>query len=258
MGAYDSYKGVGAPPIVLPMDALRADDDEQRFRLGQLVYDIEGNAYRYIKAAEALTKGRLVTATALAAWDSTIVTDGAITANTTKTIHIDTTTSAMTKNQYAGYYIRQGEAASKGRSFRIKAHDAIAASGEGDIFMEDTIDEAIADGVALLLFHPYLMELTDAATETVRGVCFSPITSGQFGFVQVGGFVQHVFVEGSTGNPTVVNEPIVPIASPAGSGQGRDGTTEADIVEMGLSTLMALDASATDDSFVPAYFLGIV
>jgi len=257
--AYDSYKGIGAPPIVLPMDALQADDATQRFRVGGLVYDIEGNAYRYVKAAEALAKGELVTHTALATWDSTIVTDGAISlADLTKTLHIDTLTTALTKNEVAGYSICQAVAASKGRLFRIKAHDAMAASGEGDLFLEDVIDEVIADGSALSIFHPSVVELTDADTEVIRGVAFKVISSDQFGFVQVGGFVQDVLCDGSNGAAVVLNEPIVPYSTDPGQGQGMAGNTEADIMEAAASPLIALRASTTDAGFVPAYFIKTV
>jgi hypothetical protein len=255
MGVLDSYKGIGAPPIVLPMDALAANDANQRFRLGQKVQDINGNEFRYIKAAEALAQGELVTATVLAAWDSGIAVDGAVAvADLTKTIHIDTITTAMTKNQYAGYYICQAPAAGKGRLFKIKSHEAMAASGEGDLIMEDTINEAFANDVALLIFNPFVVELTDAGTEFIQGVAIGTITSAYYGFVQVGGTCQAVLCDGSNGAAVVLNEPIVPYGTDPGQGQGMAGSTEADIMEAAMSPLVALEASAADAGFVPAYF----
>jgi hypothetical protein len=238
------------------MDALFADTDTQQYRMGQKVYDIEGNAFRYAKFNEAVVVGDLLTHVADAAWDSGIVTDGAITtAAATNVMHIDTITTEMTQNQYAGYYVSQGIAASKGRFFRIAYHDAMAASGEGDLFLEDIIDEAFGDGAALYIFHPYLMEETDAGTETIRGVAHVAHTSGYFGFYQCGGFVQRVLCDGSNGAAVVLNEPIVPYASDAGQGQGMAGSAEADIMEAANSPLIALRASSTDAGYVPAMFV---
>lgn len=256
MGTHDSYKGIGAPPIVLPMDALVANDASQRFRLGQKVQDINGNEFRYIKATEALAKGELVTATAIAAWDSTIVVDGAVAvADLTKVLHVDTMTSAMTKNQYAGYYVKQAIGAGLGRSFKISHHEAQSAAGdEVDIFLEDTIDEAFGDGAVLSIFNPFVMELTDAGTELIMGVSIGAIAAASHGFVQVGGFVQAVLCDGSNGAAVVIHEPIVPYSTDPGQGQGMAGSAEADIMELAASPLIALEASATDAGYVPAYF----
>lgn len=256
MGAYDSYKSIGAPPIVLPIDALAADDATQRFRLGQKVQDIQGNEFRYVKATEALAAGELVTATAIAAWDTTIVVDGAIAlADLTKVLHVDTLATDMTKNEYAGYYVKQAIAAGKGRLFKINSHAAQTAAGdELDIFLEDTIDEVIGDGAVLSIFNPFVMELTDAGTELIMGVAHKVISSGQFGFVQVGGLVQAVLCDGSNGAAVVIHEPIVPYATDPGQGQGMAGSAEADIMELAASPLIALEASTTDAGFVPAYF----
>jgi len=248
-------QGTGYPQL-LPESGIFCDHATAKYSLGMLAIDIYGNEYRYVRANEAIAVGELVTAVALAAWDSGIVTDGAVVAGDTK-IHVDTITTAKAANFYAGYWIRQGEAAGKGRLHRIESHDAMAASGEVDLILSKSTPalEAIADGVALQIFNPYNMELTDAATEVIRGVGIGTITSGQYGFVQVGGLHPGVLCDGSNGNPTVVNEPIVPYASDPGQGQGRDGSAEADIVEMGLSPLVALDASTTDAGYVPAQFV---
>lgn len=255
MGVNDSYKGIGAPPIVLPIDALVANDASQRFRLGQKVQDINGNEFRYIKATEAIARGELVTATALAAWDSTIVVDGAIAvADLTKTLHVDTLTSAMTKNQYAGYYVKQAAAANKGRMFKIASHEAAAASGEVDIILEDTIDEVIGDGAVLSIFNPFVMELTDASTELIMGVGIGAIDAASFGFVQVGGMCQAVLCDGNNGAAVVINEPIVPYATDPGQGQGMAGSAETDVMEVACSPLIAMEASTVDAAFVPAYF----
>lgn len=246
------YKPQAFFPVV-PEGGLFGTSTSARTRLGIKIWDIKGNAYRYVKANEAIAAGELVQAVAEAAWDTTVVTDGAVAAGDTK-IHIDTNTSAFTANQYAGYFIGQASAAAKGALYEIKGHNSVAASDEVDIILVNAVDEAISDGVALRIFNPYLMELTDGATERVDGVAIGAIASASYGWIQVGGIVPAVKVTGSSGNPTVVDEPIVPYASTAGTGQGRDGSGEADIVEMGLSPLIALRASAVDASYVPAKF----
>jgi hypothetical protein len=102
------------------------------------------------------------------------------------------------------------------------------------------------------------MELTDAGTEPIMGVAIGAITAASFGFVQVGGFVQAVLCDGSNGAAVVIHEPIVPYATDPGQGQGMAGSAEADIMELACSPLIALEASATDAGFVPAYFVRTV
>lgn len=243
-------------PQLVPESGLFSNSATARYDLGMLALDKLGNVYRYVKASEAVAFGELVTHVALAAWDSGIVTDGAVTAGDTK-IHIDTITTAMTANQYAGYFVRQGEAAAKGIMHRIKSHAAMAASGEGDLILAHPALEAFADGAALSIFNPFLVELTDAGTETICGVGIGDITANYFGFVQVGGIHPGVLCDGSNGAGVVLNEPIVPYGTDPGQGQGMAGNTEADIMEAANSPLIALDASTTDAGYVPAKFVRV-
>ena len=161
----------------------------------------------------------------------------------------------MDKNEYAGYYISQATAASKGRSYRIKHHDAMAVSGEGDLFMEDAVEEDFADDAALLIYNPFVVELTDAATEPIVGVATTGITADYYGFVQVHGYVPKVAVGHSTSAAIVLNEPLLPIAANPGSVQGFAGNTEADVIEAGILTrLFALQAvNANTTGFVGAW-----
>ena len=76
---------------VPPEGGLIRNDSVRKFELGTVISDTFGNSYRYVKAAEALAVGQCVTATVKAAWSATnpIIVDGAITANTTATLHVD-------------------------------------------------------------------------------------------------------------------------------------------------------------------------
>jgi hypothetical protein len=259
--AYRKPLASGAPAILPAQEGLYANSSVAQFTLGQKVTDIEGNTYRYVKAAEALARGQVVTATALAAWDTTIVIDGAVTAGDTL-MHVDTNTSVLTEDQYKGYWIGQAPAAGPlGALHKIHSHPAIAASSEMDVQLDPSTPaaEAIGDGVALLLFHPWLMELCDATTETIRGVVVNTIDSGYFGFIQTGGFVPSVLTGHSTSAAVVLNEPLTPLATPAGSVQGFAGNTEADVLEASASRLIALEAVAADTvCHLPAYFIGEV
>lgn len=247
-------KGTGYP-VLLPEDGLMANSTTRRYSPGMLAIDIQGNEYRYVKASEAIAVGELVTAVVPTAWDSGIVTDGAVAVGDTK-IHIDTITTAMTAGQYAGYYVCQAPAAGKGFLHRIKGHDAMAASGEGDLILDHAAMEIFTDGTALLIFAPWLVELTDAALEHIYGVGIGTITSGSWGFVQVSGTHPGVLCDGSNGAGVVAGEPITPYGTDPGQGQGVDAGTpaEADFNEY-LSPLVALEASTVDAGYVPARFI---
>ena len=113
----------------------------QRNDLGELRMTAKNGTYfgiyQYMEASEALSRGEILTEVPLdISWDSTIVVDGAVVA-ADEVVHIDTNTSALTVNQYKGYWISQAPAAGpKGGMIQIKSHPAIAASGEMDLTME--------------------------------------------------------------------------------------------------------------------------
>jgi len=236
---------------------LAANHAAPKMQLGSMVQDTFGNSYRYIKAAEALAYGQIVTNVVMAAWDATIVVDGAVAAADTK-IHVDTVTTAMTPNQYVDYYIGQTVATGKGRLVKIKGHPSMAASGEGDVYLYEAAGEIFSDNAVLLLYNPFLMELVDAVTEHIRGVAIGTITANYYGFVQVGGVAQAVLGQFSTGDPAVLDEPLVAYNTTPGSAEGRSGTLDADLYYLTNSPLIALEASAVDASYVPAVFTHLV
>jgi len=237
------YPASGFP--LISSGSLLVNEATQQMELGSLRMDEFGNLYRYIKANEALAIGQIVTSVPFAAWDTTIVIDGAVASGDT-TIHVDTNTSVITVNQFAGYYIKQATAASKGMALRIKSHPAIGASSEMDVVVEKASAEVISDGVALNIFNPYLMELVDADTEQILGVALGTITSAYYGWVQVAGFVEVVEVGHSTSAAIVLDEPLVPVAANPGAVQGMAGNAEADIMEAACSPLIALEAVAAN------------
>lgn len=254
-----TYGKATGPAILLPTGGLAGNTETAKYPLGQLFQDDRGNYFRYIKANEALTKGQAVTSVALGAWDSGIAVDGAVTSGDTY-IHIDTVTTSMTANQYAGYYVRQAAASGKGAMYRISGHNAIASSGEGDIYLEDAVEEAMANNAALEIYNPYLVEKIDATTEQIQGIAIEDITSGYHGFVQVGGVCQYVLVGHSTSAAIVLDEPLTPVGSGlAGSLMGMAGGDEADIMEAANSPLRALDAVAANTvGLIPAKFIMVV
>jgi len=237
-------------PIIPPINGLSGNHATRQQAYGLRIQDEVGNVFRYVKANEALTKGDVVTAIARAAWDSGIAVDGAITANTTNVLHIDTITTAMTKNQYAGYYVSQATAATKGAAFMIESHEAMAASGEGDLILTETMDEAFANDVALLIHNPWLVEKADATTEVIIGVAVHDITSGYFGWIQVGGYCAKVKCGSATSAAIVANEPMIPngtgTGKTEGAVEGMAGSAEGDIMEAAASPLIALRAVGAD------------
>lgn len=243
--------------VLVPAGGLFRDDATPYFDLGQIVHDGRGNRYQYVKANEALAFGQIVTPVALAVWDSTIVVDGAVVSGD-EYIHVDTPTSAITANQYEGYFVSQAGAAAKGMGYQIESHPAMAATtGEADIQLVGEAQEAFADGAALYIYNPYLMELIDGDTEVVKGVAIGTITAAQYGFVQIGGYFRSVKIGHTTSVAIVLNEPIMPVAAVPGSGQGIEGGDEVDIFATGASGLYALQAVAADTPcYVQAYSKG--
>lgn len=242
------------PPLVVGNTTTR------KFRLGTVVEDEAGNQYRYVKANEALAVGEVVTPVARAAWDSGILVDGAASSGDTK-IHVDTITTAVAADYYAGYWISQATASGLGKSYRIKSHGALAASGEADIFLEDALQEAFANNAPLFIYNPFLVEKIDATTEVACGVAIDTIASGSYGFVQTGGYCQAVKVGHSTSAAIVINEPLVPVGTGVeGAMQGFAAGTpnEAEILTGVCSRIFSLQAvNANTTGFVGARLVGL-
>jgi len=255
-----------------PEGGLSRNDTTQKMKLGTVVSDTLGNSYRYVKASEALFQGGLVTAVAKAAWPTAVLVDGEVTAaDATNKIHVDALAADHTVNQLAGYYLsiaasESTNTAATGRAYKIKWHDSYqySDSTEGDIYLEDNLGETWANDAPLLLYHPYLMENTDAGTEIIMGVGICTIDADSYGFVQVGGHCPAVYCGGTTSAAIVANEPIVPGATVAtdtiaGAGIGMAGSAEADIHEAALSPVIALQALAADTAgHVEAFIKGLV
>jgi len=246
-------------PALFPEGGLQRNDATARFQLGQIAMDVFGNFYRYIKANEALAVGQCVTAVAKAAWDTSIVVDGALAAAGVYTIHVDGIVTARAAGYYAGYYISQATAAGLGVGYRIKEHAAFVASSEVDVILDDITLETFADDAVLYIHNPYIMEKTDATTELIMGVAIGTITSGYFGWIQVGGHCRRVAAGHSTSAAIVLNEPLAPLASPEGAVQGQEGADEDDIFEASNSPLIALQAVAANTTgYIEAKFCRIV
>lgn len=247
-----------------PVGGLLRDDAVRAFELGTVISDTQGNSYRYVKASTALTVGMAVSTTPKAAWDTTIVMDGA-SAVGDLFLHVDTVATDMTRNQYRGYYLSQATAAGLGRGMKIKSHIAITAAGdEGDIYLETPCPEIVADGGVLLIYNPYLVVPIALGTGLIMGVAIGTITVNQYGFIQVGGHCPAVAVGGTTAAAIVIDEPLVAPATiatdqAAGSLQGIAGSTEADIMEGLASPLRSLQAvGANTAGFVEAFIHGLV
>ena len=201
--------------VTIPAGDITEVSTTAQYALGTTVEDNRGNAYRYIKAFEAISEGFLLRQTAAAAWDTTVVVDGAVTLGDAL-IHVDTNTTAFTSNQYAGYFIFQDDAAGLGRAMEISHHGAWSdAEDEGDIYLVDTAPEAISDGKVLYLWHPYILENCDEAADIVVAVAGWDIASGSYGFVQIGGFHRGVAI--LAGQDVEADEPICPSTTAARS-----------------------------------------
>lgn len=257
--AYGLNAKFTGPAMGVPRSVHSGGHGTGSFRLGAEIKDEHGRTFRYIKASEAITAGDILTGTAAAAWDTTIVTDGALTTSSGNVMHVDTITTAVAADYYKGGIVYQATAASKGYGYRIRNHEAFSASGEADVYLETDIAEAIADGASLYFYHPYWMELTDAATEVINAVAVEDIASGSYGFVQTSGVCDSVKAGHSTSAAIVLNEPLVPVAANPGAVQGfaAAGPTEAQILTGLCTNLYALEAvNANTTGFVRAFIKG--
>ena len=227
----------------------------QRHTLGELRMTAKNGMYygiyQYIKASEALSRGEILTEVPVTAWSfgNQIKTDGAVVA-AEETMTVDgngSATTVITVNQFKGYWISQAPAAGPlGGTIQIKSHPALAAgTGDMELTLERPAGEAFADNVSLYLSLPYLMELVDATTESIMGVCVEDMTIDYFGWMQVGGFVPAVLVGHSGSAAVVLHEPLTQVGSGLpGACQGFAGNSDADIMESFLSPLTSLVAVA--------------
>ena len=246
-------KATGWPQLITE-DGIFSNTATQKYPLGMMVLDIHGNTYRYVKANEAIAVGQVVTPIAKTTFDSAQLYGAG--ASGDDHIHIDTKAAAVTINQYTDYFIGQASAAGLGAFYRLAGHPAADATAvwKANLATENTLIEAFADNVALNVYNPYLIELTDAATEFILGVAIGTLTSGYYGFIQTGGFCPCVAVGHSTSVAIVVNEPMAPVAANPGSCEGVEGGDEVDIFCAFCSPLIALQAVAANTTgYVPAF-----
>jgi len=246
--------GIGEPGgyALVSGAALEANDSTKKMPLGTIRQDREGNLYRYIKAKEALTRGAVVTQIVKAAWDSTIVMDGA-SADGDTVLHVDTNTSVITKNEFEGYWISQATATGLGKAYQIKSHPAIGASSEMDVELVEACEEIIADGGVLLIYNPFEVELVDDDEELIIGVAIGVITIEYFGWIQISGHVPAVQVGHSTSDAIVLDEPLVPVEGVPGACQGMAGDDEAANMLSTSSPLLSLQSvNANTTGFVEA------
>jgi hypothetical protein len=207
-----------------------------------------------------------VTATAKAAWDSTIVVDGTVNSTSaTNKLHVDTVATETNANAFRGYYVSQTAAAGKGFGNKIAYHDYVAAAGELDIYFEDQIAEAFADGEVLYAYHPYVVEPVSATTQVIMGIAIGTITVSQYGFIQVGGHCPAVLIGGTTNLEVVLNEKLVPGATIAtdmlaGALMGvMVATDDTGIYASAISPVISLQAVAADTAgYVEAFIQGLV
>ena len=250
-----------------PEGGIVRNDTTRKYELGTVISDTLGNSYRYVKASVALAIGMAVTAVPKAAWPTAVLVDGALDATSaTNKIHVDAFLADHTANQLRGYYLSIATAAGIGRGYKIKSHDAFdfSESTEGDVYLEDNLAETWANNAPLLLYQPYLVKPIDLGTAPIMGVAVGTIDAGSYGFVQIGGHCPAVLVGGTTSLAIVINEPLVPgitIATDmlAGAVMGVAGSTEADIMEVANSPLIALQAVAANTAgYVEAFIRGLV
>src|SRR5688500_8906823 len=111
---------------IFPNDQLTTST-EQQCNLGQLGVTKDGRAYRYAKAGEALSPGKLQVAAPIAANHENMAVAAAAAIGATKvTVTLGATAASL--NQYAGGFRPINDATAEGSSYRARAHPPPAAS----------------------------------------------------------------------------------------------------------------------------------
>lgn len=221
---------------MIPAHELNVESSTQKAPLGTRYFDQNtGKVYYYAKANEALTLGATLTpilalfdgdcdASSGAVLNDAAVTFTAATVGCYVKINVGTNSINDTPNKVLSYTANQ-------------------------LVLESNWSADLTTAEDYVVYNPFLMENTDAAGETIKGVAPIAVTSGYYFWMQTGGYCSDVKIIGGT-DAIVANEGIVS-STTAGTGKGLTAAgTTADEAEK--ANITALFGSALTQT-VPAF-----
>lgn len=184
---------------------LLDESSTQRHALGCLRYTEDGRAFRYAKAGEALSPGKVgqtVAATALHVKQAC-----AVTAAGTKRIALTVGATAVTADQYKDGYLQiyDGNTTGLGMQYRIETNTACDASGVTYVTLETPLKYALtAADYYSLLANPWSSVTHNASlAHGCAGVVPRPVTNGYYFWIQTGG-VACVLNDGNTALGSII------------------------------------------------------
>lgn len=179
---------------------LTANTAVAAHNLGERVVTPDGRSFRYAKAgAVALVPGTLVQAPVEITNHQNLTPAAAAVGATSLTVTLGAT--AATANQYAGGWVVVTVTPGQGYQYLISSHPAADASATLALQLADPIAVALTTSSRVdLVLNPFNGVIINPTTATSApvGVAISPITAGQFGWVQVGGVATILSDGGST------------------------------------------------------------
>lgn len=156
---------------------LSADEATASQALGTMGIDDRGNTYMYVKAAAALAYGKILMRAASVTATSGLSTD-------TAKLVVTKSSWGLTAGAYSGYLVYVYDGGAEGDIRVIKYNDATT------LTVESAFSTAFNATSKINIFHPAVVDVATGSSQIVPvGICQATggITSGQYGWMQVGG-----------------------------------------------------------------------
>jgi len=173
---------------IFPNDQLTTST-EQQCNLGQLGVTKDGRAYRYAKAGEALSPGKLQVAAPIAANHENMAVAAAAAIGATK-VTVTLGATAATLNQYAGGFLTINDATGEGISYLVSGHPAADASASLVVTLAEPLKVALTtSSEASLQKNPWdgvVISVVDQLDMPV-GVPNVSVASGSYCWLQTRG-----------------------------------------------------------------------
>lgn len=185
-----------------------------------------GKIYYYCKAKEPLAKGAVLT--------SMLILDGTFGACSGKDFKSNGTDLLATQ---VGAWVKVN---SGGKSETDAPNKITSFKTTTWMTVENDWSETMTTSEGFILYHPFWVEEATDTDRRILGVAPIAVTSGYYFFAQMGGYCEHVKVDGSA-LALVAHEGIISSAA-AGVATGLTGTTDVDEAEK--SNIICLFPSA--------------
>ena len=206
---------------MIPGQKLTLSSAEQKMPLGTRYFDENtGKVYYYIKANEALTAGATLT-------PMLAIADGDCDASSGEVLNDAAVTFPA---GCVGAFVKVNVGTNGIDDAPNRVISVIGTGNSNYLMLENAWSADLTTAEDYVVYHPFVVEDTDAAGERIVGVAGAAIASGEYGWMQSGGYCEAVKIIGGT-DALAANEGIIS-STTAGTGKGLTaaGTTadEAD------------------------------